>query len=366
MTSSNRREFVRRAALVAAGLSTRGMTALDAQTPSGEIPTPRAAALMKTFGLKYPIMQSGMGIVAGPELAIAVSAAGGLGSLGMSGLNVETARPRLAQIKAATDRPFAVNFLLRTEVGLGTLQNALDAGAPIAQFSWGLPSAEFVAAIRRAGAKLGIQVGTAEGARRAVDLGADFIICQGTAAGGHVQANMPLDESLPRVLDVAKATPVLAAGGIATGAAIRRALLAGASGVFMGTRFVATREAFAHAEYKNALVKANASDAVLSVCFQDGWVNAPHGALRNQTMKMWEAEGCPPPGRRPGEGDLLAVSAIGTKRIRYSTAMPLQTDAGDRIAEMCMYAGKSAGDVTDIPGAGELMERLWKECLAAK
>lgn len=163
---------------------------------------------------------------------------------------------------------------------------------------------------------------TAEGAARAVDLGADYIICQGTAAGG-------------------------------------------ASGVFIGTRFVATREAFAHAEYRAALLRAGATDAVLGVCFQDGWINAPPGAPRNQTMRRWEAEGCPPPGRRSGEGALLAVSAIGTRRIRYSTAMALQTDVRDRIGEMCMYAGRDAGDIDDIPGAGELVERLWKECLAA-
>jgi nitronate monooxygenase len=359
---SDRREFVRRAALAAAALGTRAIAA-DAQTPAAALPTPRAVALMKTFGLKYPIFQSGMGLIAGPELAIAVSAAGGLGSLGQSGVGAATTGPRIAQVKAATDRPFAVNYLLRSEPA--TLQLALDAGAPVVQFSWGLPSKEAVAAIRRAGAKLGIQVGTAEGAARAVDLGADYLICQGTAAGGHVQANTPLEENLPQVLEAAKTTPVLAAGGIATGAAIRRALVAGASGVFIGTRFVATREAFAHAEYKAALVRAAAADSVLSVCFQDGWTNAPHGALRNQTMKMWEAEGCPPPGRRPGEGDVLAVSAAGNKRVRYSTAMPLQGDAGDRIGEMCMYAGRSAGDVHDVPGAGELVERLWRECLAA-
>jgi nitronate monooxygenase len=361
---SNRREFFRRAALVAATLGSRGIPVAAAQSPSGAMPTPRAAALMKTFGLKYPIFQAGMGVIASPELAIAVSAAGALGAVGLAGVGPITTPTRIAEVKAATDRPFAVNYLLRNDVT--TLQLALDAGAPIVQFSWGFPSAEFVAAIRRAGAKMGIQVGSAEGAMRAVELGADYIICQGADAGGHVQATIPLEENLPRVLEAAKSLPVIAGGGIASGAAIRRALTAGASGVLLGTRFVATREAFAHVEYKTALTKAKASDSVRSVCFQDGWTNAPHGALRNRTMTMWEAAGCPAPGKRPGEGDVLAISAAGKQRVRYSLFMALRDDVGDRIGEMCMYAGRGVGDIKDVPGAGEVIERLWQECLAAK
>ena len=131
----------------------------------------------------------------------------------------------------------------------------------------------------------------------------------------------------------------------------------------MGTRFLATREAFVHEQYKAALVQAKASDSVLTVCFQDGWTNAPHGALRNRTLTMWEAAGCPAPGKRPGEGDQLATSGAGTTRVRYRTAVPLRTDTGSGIAEMCMYAGKGVGAIKDLPGAGELMERLWQECV---
>ncbi len=93
---------------------------------------------MKTFGLKYPIFQAGMGIVSDPELTIAVSAAGALGALGQAGVGPANTAPRIARVKAATDRPFAINYLLRTEPT--TLQAALDAGARIVQFSWGLPS----------------------------------------------------------------------------------------------------------------------------------------------------------------------------------------------------------------------------------
>jgi nitronate monooxygenase len=158
---------------------------------------------------------------------------------------------------------------------------------------------------------------------------------------------------------------VLAAGGIADGAHIRRALLAGASGALLGTRFVATRESIAHDEYKSALARADATDTVLTVCFQDGWANAPHRVLRNHTFKMWEAAGCPPPGKRPGEGDVLTTDAVtGAKKLRYGTGSPGRDDRG-ALSELVLYAGTGVGAIRDIPSAGELVERLWKECVAS-
>jgi len=116
-----------------------------------------------------------------------------------------------------------------TLLGTASLNAALDAGAPIIQFSWGMPSKEVVAAVRAAKAKLGMQVTSAESARAALDLGADYLVCQGTEAGGHVQANRGLYQALPDVLNEARQTPVVASGGIGNGQGIRKALLAGAS-----------------------------------------------------------------------------------------------------------------------------------------
>jgi len=259
---------------------------------------------MALFGLKYPIFNAGMGGTAIPELAIAVSNAGGLGAISGSSnpaaaIGVDVVRQRVLRVKSATNRPFAVNFLLAFDPV--TLPIALDAGAPIVQFAWGIPTLENVTTIRNAGAKMGIQISSVAGARRALDVGADYLICQGTEAGGHVQATSALYEVVPAVIDLAKTVPVLAAGGIANGAQIRRALLAGASGVLIGTRFVATKEAGAHEEYKTSIIRAKASDTVLTVCFHDGWESAPHRVLRNRTLELWEAAGCLPPGKRPGE-----------------------------------------------------------------
>ena len=366
---SDRREFLRQAAAVVAGLDVTTFS-LAAQLRVAAMPTPRAAALMAAFGLKSPIFNAGMGSIANPELAIAVSNAGGLGAIGTGAmLSVSTApaaaadivRQRVARTKAGTTRPFAVNYLLAFDPV--TLPIALDAGAPIIQFAWGIPSAESVAAIRRAGARMGIQIASAAGARRALDLGADYLICQGTEAGGHVQSTTALYDTLPAIIEQAKEIPVLAGGGIASGAHIRRALLAGASGVLIGTRFVATKEASAHDEYKRALTRANATDTVLTTCFQDGWINAPHRVLRNRTFTMWEAAGCPPAGKRPGEGDVLATNSVtgGTKR-RYSTGAPGPDDRGT-LDDLALYAGQGVDAIREIPSAGELVARLWKECL---
>ena len=362
--SSDRREFLRQATVVTAGIGARAFP-LPAEQGSSVMPTARASALMAAFGLRYPIFCAGMGPVATPELAIAVSNGGGLGALGTGSraLSADVIRQRVSRAKSGTNRPFAVNYLLAFDPV--TLPAALDAGAPIIQFAWGIPSAETVGAIRKAGAKMGIQISSVAGARRALDAGSDYLICQGTEAGGHVQATKGLYEVLPAVLEEAKTVPVVAGGGIANGVHIRHALLAGASGVLIGTRFVATKEAGAHDEYKGAITRAKAADTVLTVCFQDGWTNAPHRVLRNRTLEIWEAAGCPPPGKRPGEGDILATNAItGGTKLRYSTRIPEPGDRG-AITELALLAGQGVDAIRDIPSAGELVARLWKECLDA-
>jgi nitronate monooxygenase len=359
--SSNRREFLSLGAAVA-GLAAPGAASAAAPASVDES-GPRAAVLMARLGLRYPIANAGMGGAAGPDLAIAVAEAGGLGALG-TGLSpvADIVRQRVAKIRSATKRPFAVNFLLAVDPV--ALPVALDAGAPNIQFSWGIPTRDQVAAIRRSGAKMGIQIGNLTGARRALDAGADYLICQGMEAGGHVQATTALYELLPAVVDLAGVTPVLAAGGVANGGHIRRALRSGASGVVIGTRFVATREAFVHEAHKTALTRAKSADTALTICFRDGW-EAQHRVLRNRTLEMWEAAGCPPPGRRPGEGDVLATNAAsGAVKRRYAVAGPAPDDSG-ALDELALWAGEGVGAIRDIPSAGELVERLWGEYLHA-
>jgi nitronate monooxygenase len=324
-----------------------------------DMPTAAASAFMARFGLRYPIMQAPYG---GPVLAAAISNAGALGTVSLWVGTEEAARERVQTMRQTTAHLFAVNYVLSFEPR--SLPAALDAGAPVVHFSWGIPSAAAAAMVRQRGAIFGVQIATVEGAAAALEAGASYLVCQGVEAGGHVQSSTPLYELLPRVAERAKDTPVLAAGGISRGRDICRALCAGASGVLIGTRFVATQESMAHPEYKAALLRAGATDTALSVCFQDGWPGALHRTLRNATLARWEAAGCPPVGQRPGEGDVVARLADGSPVARYHFASPQRGVEGE-VTDLALYAGAGVGDITDLPPVAELITRLWEECVIA-
>jgi nitronate monooxygenase len=318
---------------------------------------------MALFGLKYPIFEAPHGAQnTNPELAIAVSNAGAMGALALTYHTPDSARDAVSKVRSATKGAFFINYILAFAFAdaAASLQAALDAGAPTVQFSWGLPPKEAISAIRAAGAKLGMQVTSVESTRAALDLGADYLVCQGTEAGGHVQATRGLYETLPKILEEAKQKPVVASGGIGNGQGIRMALLAGASAAMLGTRFVATIESNGHPAYKQAILAAHPQDTALTVCFQDGWP-AIHRALRNRTFVLWDAAGCPPPGKRPGEAESVATRPDGSKVLRYDWRSPFRGMEG-AVTECAMYAGLSVDFVRDLPAAGELVERLWQEC----
>ena len=198
---------------------------------------------------------------------------------------------------------------------------------------------------------------TAAGALYAVSLGADFLICQGIEAGGHVQSSTPLQRLLPGVINAAGGVPVVAAGGIGDGAAARTYLDLGATAVMMGTRFVAAHESRAHALYKQMLVEAAPDDAALTLCFDGGWKGALHRVLRNSTLEAWEAAGSPPPGLRPGEDETLGQNAAGDMIERYSDTAPRAGFVG-QIEAMCLYSGTSVGQINSVLSAAEILQQL--------
>ena len=129
------------------------------------------------------------------------------------------------------------------------------------------------------------------------------------------------------VLQEAREKPVVASGGIGNGQGVREALSAGVSAAMLGTRFMATAESNVPPPYKQAIVAAHAKDTALTICFQDGWP-ATHRALRNRTFSMWDAAGCPPPGKRPGEGDVLLSRPDRSKVRRYWYQSPVRGEGG--------------------------------------
>ena len=318
---------------------------------------------VEQMGLRWPIFQAPTGSIAGPELAAAVSEAGGMGAMALTWTGADAAVEQVRAVRARTDRLFQVNFaLVLPPVALDAI---LEAGVPVVTFSWG-DAAPYIDRVHRAGARAGVQAVSVEGARRAREAGADFLICQGIEAGGHVQSTTPIWDALAAVLHAADGLPVIAAGGITDGAGVAEAVRRGAAGAMLGTRFVATVESRAHPAYKDALVAAGSgADTALTVCFDGDWPYAPHRVLRNATFTKWEAAGSPPVGRRPGEGEVIATTASGESITRYSDAAPRVGVTGS-VGDMCLYAGTGCGAISDLPTAAALTRRIGAEYDAAR
>ena len=303
---------------------------------------------MNVLGLEVPVMQAPLGRVAAAPLAIAVSQAGGLGTLGASWTEPAALREQIRSIGRATDRPFCVNLVLDLEQDQ-RLEVALEQRVPWVSFSFGMRR-EMLERAHARGTRAIVQVASADAARAAADAGADALIVQGVEAGGHVQSVVGL---LPLLAEVSRAVslPLLAAGGIADPAAARGALAAGATAVVMGTRFVASDECDAHPDYKTRLLDALGDDTVLTRLFDIGW-DAPHRVLRNSTYERWEAAGRPEAGQRPGEGEEVAPGVV-----RYALNAPLTASRGD-LEAMALYAGQGVGAIGTVEPAAAIIERF--------
>jgi len=353
----NHRRHFTKSALLISGAALLGGRVQASPRKAPFVFSSRSRAFVQTLGIRYPIVQAVIG-GAPPELAAAVSSAGGLGGMGLSWSSEAEVRQYIETTKKLTTAPFAVGYVL--SVGASTLSVALEAGAPIIQFSFGIPTARQVEQIRQVGAKFGVQISSPLGARKAIEIGADYISCQGQEAGGHIQAQTSWRDQIDRVLAVARTTPVLVAGGLADGHDLRAVLSKGAAGGVFGTRFVATREYPAHPMYKQKLLAAKASDTCLTVCFDGGWPNVLHRVLRNSTLDEWEAQGVQPEGRRPGEGEV--VGHLGEMAFeRYSIFPPFTATSG-QVEAMAMYAGTGVGRIRHIASASTLVQDIWHEC----
>ncbi|MBX3118309.1 MAG: nitronate monooxygenase [Fimbriimonadaceae bacterium] len=304
---------------------------------------------------KIPIWSAPTASIAGPELCTAITQAGGMGAMGLTWTEPETAGEWVRYVRERTQGPFFSNFALHFPPD--ALTAVLEAGCPYISFSWGDPLPH-IQAVRDAGAGFGVQVVSVSGAQRALKIGADFIICQGIEAGGHVQSTSSLHELLPRVVEIAGDTPVIAAGGIGDAKAIHNVLELGATGAMLGTRFVATQESRAHDQYKQLLV--DKSETALTVCFEDGWPYSASRVIRNSTLEEWESVGSPAIGERPHEGEITGTTASGYEIPRYSMVAPQQGATGN-IEAMCLYAGTSIKAIHDLPKAGDLVGSLWRE-----
>ncbi len=247
-------------------------------------------SLTTLFGLQYPVMLAPMAGVSGGHLAAAVSNAGALGLVGGGYGNREWLQRELTLVKAETQRPWGVG-LITWAVDDNVLQYILGFQPHAVMLSFGDPR-RFAPAIKAAGCKLICQVQGIAGARLAQEAGADIIVAQGTEAGGHggMRATLPL---VPIVVDTVAPLPVVAAGGIADGRGLAAALMLGAQGALLGTRFFASTEALGSAAIKQCLVEAEGEQTrrthVFDIVRGYRWPAGFTGrAVRNRFMQRWD------------------------------------------------------------------------------
>jgi NAD(P)H-dependent flavin oxidoreductase YrpB (nitropropane dioxygenase family) len=321
-----------------------------------------ATPFTKAFGIDCPIAQAPMGGSVTADLICAVCEAGGLGMQGVSWHEPAVMVAEIAAIRQRTSRAFAVNLALQWDQHT-RLAQCIDAGAPVVSLFWGDPTAYFPK-LRAAKVRTIVTVGSTDEAKRAADLGADTICAQGVEAGGHVWSTVGTMVLLPAVVDAVTPLPVIAAGGIADGRGLAAVLALGGAGAWIGTRFLATPEAYAHDEWKRRIVAARETDTVHTELFDLDWPKAPHRVLRNSTYDRWDAAGRPPSGRRPGEGEVVAQQRDGAALLRYSDNSPKPGASGE-IEATCLYAGQSAALVHDVVPASALVRRIVAEAEAA-
>lgn len=303
-------------------------------------------AFTELVGISVPIQLAAMPGVATPELVAAVADAGGLGMLGGPLLSAEDLEGALDGLSGMTRGAFGVNFLMPFLEPACVPVAARR--ARVVEFFYGEPDADLVARGGEEGALVGWQVGSLSEAKAAERAGCDYLVVQGTEAGGHVRGQTSLLPLLSHVLD-AVAVPVVAAGGIATARSLAAVLACGCGAARMGTRFVASAESGAHPSYVEALLAASEGDTCLTEAFSVPWPDAPHRVLRSAVAAA----------------ESLTEEVVGEDRTgdrsvpvqRFSVVPPSSNTSG-RIDAMALYAGESVANVTSVEPAGAIVSEL--------
>jgi nitronate monooxygenase len=344
--------------------------------------------LCDVLGIEYPIIQSGMGGIAGPELAAEVCNAGGLGMLAGLLTGPDQLRAAIAELRSLTDRPFGVNLLLLPEVWDPQPTAALDDRlvervigvanpiherlglAPVAErpptvpqlvdaaldviveervpvFSAGLgdPGPEVSGRLHEAGIRTVVMVTNADDARRVADSGADVVVAQGAEAGGHrSHFTMPAPGQLgdlgtfalvPEVVDAVD-VPVVAAGGVVDGRGLVAALALGATGVLMGSRFVVTRESQAPEAHKKRLLEGKGEETIVTAALSGRYARA----VRNAITDAWA-----------GSTELLPFPA---QYILNAEIFGVGESTGDP-DHLPLWGGQAIGRIGDLPWAGDVV-----------
>lgn len=306
--------------------------------------------LCDLLGVEKPIMLAGMGGVSYGELAAAVSNAGGYGVLGMAGRGPDFIRDEMRKVKSLTDKPFGVDLLAASPDSLtAAVDVIISEGASSFVAGLGVPM-PILEKLKKAGVMVMVVCGAVKHAVKAEQAGCDAVICQGGEGGGHtgLVGTMPL---IAQAVDAVK-IPVVGAGGIYDGRGLAAALALGAQGVWMGTRFIASREAHAGALYQQAILEAADDETVRTRCYS----GKPMRVMKNPYVEDWES--------RPQDIQPFPQQAMLSGQAGVMGGIGGQIEGLDP-DRSCFAMGQSAGGVHEILPAGEIVDRIVTEAEAA-
>ncbi|MDN5201580.1 nitronate monooxygenase [Fulvivirgaceae bacterium BMA10] len=301
-------------------------------------------SITELFGIKYPIVQAGMVWCSGWELASAVSNAGGLGLIGSGSMHPDTLRIHIQKCKKATNFPFGVNVpLLYPEIEQ-LMEVIIEEGAPIVFTSAGNPKT-WTSYLKERNVKVVHVVSSSKFALKSQEAGVDAIVAEGFEAGGHNGREETTTFCLiPMVKDIIQ-IPLLAAGGIASGRSMLAAMTLGADGVQIGSRFAASIESSAHANFKSKILEAQEGDTKLTMKKL-----TPVRLLKNQfAQKVQEAESS-------GASTEHLKELLGKRRAKKGMFL------GD-MEEGELEIGQVSALIDHVLPAGDIVREIWKDFL---
>ena len=347
-------------------------------------PAPRLqTSFCDLVGVKYPIVQTGMGWVAGPKLVSASANAGALGILASATMDFDQLKTSIAEVKSRTTKPFGVNLRADSADVKDRISLMIDEGIKVASFAQA-PKPDLISRLKDAGVVVIPSIGAKRHAEKVLEWGVDAVLVQGGEGGGHTGA-VPTTVLLPQVVDaVAGRVPVIAAGGFFDGRGLVAALAYGASGIAMGTRFLLTSDSSVPQAVKEYYISKGVLDTVVSVQV-DG---VPHRVLRTELVDQLESS----------RGKLLALPRAGINALKFrkmtgaklsdmmreglemkksmdlsysqmvmaaNTPMLLKTSLVDGKTESgVMASGQVVGIIDDLPSCADLIDRIITEANA--
>jgi len=301
--------------------------------------------------VEHPVMLAGMGGVSYSALVAAVSEAGGFGCMGASTMSMERMEAEMAAVRAATDKPFGVDLLTAMPGDMpAQVQSIIDHGGRVFVAGLGVPR-DVVNLCHDNNVLVASMCGKVRHAVAAVAAGCDLVIAQGTEAGGHTGtvATMAL---VPQIVDVVEGkVPVVAAGGLFDGRGLAAALTLGADGIWVGTRFIATPEAYGTPGYKDRLLAMAEDDTVIT----KGFTGKTCRVARNDYTQYWDEH-------------LDEIQPFPAQFIRSMNDGANHLGAGPDTevdaAREFWPAGQGVGAIDELVPAGELVRRFMAEAEA--